>query len=71
MDELVTIISSVGFPIVACCAMAWFINNTFKDFQTTITETNSLLAQVSAKLDSDNRVIKTLMDKEKPVDGSE
>ena len=31
MNEWATIISSLGFPIAACCFMAWFISTTLKD----------------------------------------
>lgn len=30
-SEIVQLISSVGFPIVVCGAMAWYINTTHKD----------------------------------------
>ena len=29
-DNIITMISSVGFPIVACGALAWFVNTTLK-----------------------------------------
>ena len=31
MNEFATIISSLGFPIAACCFLAWFISTTLKD----------------------------------------
>ena len=31
MNEFATIISSLGFPIAACCFLAWFISTTLKE----------------------------------------
>lgn len=31
MSEWATIISSLGFPIAACCFLAWFISTTLKE----------------------------------------
>ena len=31
IGSIVTVVGSVGFPIVACCGMAWFIATTFSD----------------------------------------
>ena len=31
MNEWATIISSLGFPIAACCFLAWFISTTLKE----------------------------------------
>lgn len=28
VSQIVTVVGSVGFPIVACCGMAWFIATT-------------------------------------------
>lgn len=44
MDTTVAeLIGSMGFPIVACCAMGWFINTTFKEFQSLMLENNTLI----------------------------
>lgn len=37
------LVGSMGFPIVACCAMGWFINTTFKEFRGLMIENNSLI----------------------------
>lgn len=37
------LIGSMGFPIVGCCAMGWFINTTFKEFQSLMLENNTLI----------------------------
>lgn len=31
MTEFATIISTLGFPIAACCFLAWFISTTLKE----------------------------------------
>lgn len=38
ISDVVTMIGSVGFPIVACCAMAWFIATTFRNFNDLVTK---------------------------------
>lgn len=41
MEDVAQLISSVGFPIVACCFMAWLyvqMNNTLKELTVAITE---------------------------------
>ena len=43
MNEIASYIGSVGFPIVACVGMGFFINGTFKDFSKLIEENNNLL----------------------------
>lgn len=44
MDATIAeLVGSMGFPIVACIAMGWFINTTFKEFQGIMIENNSLL----------------------------
>lgn len=51
---MVTLIGSVGFPIVACCAMAWFVNNTVENFRASIEKNNSLMDELISLLRSDN-----------------
>lgn len=44
MDTTIAeLVGSLGFPIVACCAMGWFINNTFKEFRGLMIENNALI----------------------------
>lgn len=47
---IVSVIGSVGFPIVACCAMAWFIATTFSDFNDLMTKNNILTEELIALL---------------------
>lgn len=50
MSSIVAIIGSVGFPIVACCGMAWFIATTFSDFNDLMTKNNVLTEELIALL---------------------
>ena len=55
VGSIVSVIGSVGFPIVACCAMAWFIATTFSDFNDLMTKNNILTEELIALLkDGDN-----------------
>lgn len=53
MSSIATIVSSVGFPIVACCGMAWFIATTFRDFNNLMTKNNVLTEELIALLKND------------------
>ena len=46
MSEVVNVISSVGFPIVACCAMGWFIANKIDRLTDAITENNHIIRDI-------------------------
>lgn len=50
ISSIVTVVGSVGFPIVACCGMAWFIATTFSDFKTLMTKNNVLTDELIALL---------------------
>lgn len=52
ISSIVTVVGSVGFPIVACCGMAWFIVTTFSDFNDLITKNNVLTEELIALLKS-------------------
>lgn len=53
MSAIVTLVGSVGFPIVACCGMAWFIATTFRDFNNLMTKNNVLTEELIALLTDD------------------
>lgn len=53
MSSIVTLVGSVGFPIIACCGMAWFIATTFHDFNNLMTKNNVLTEELIALLKSD------------------
>ena len=53
MSSIATLVGSVGFPIVACCAMAWFIATTFRDFNNLMTKNNVLTEELIALFKND------------------
>lgn len=53
MSSIATLVGSVGFPIVACCGMAWFIATTFRDFNNLMTRSNILTEELIALLKDD------------------
>ena len=50
VSSIVAVVGSVGFPIVACCGMAWFIATTFRDFNDLMTKNNVLTEELIALL---------------------
>lgn len=46
ISDVVSMIGSIGFPIVACCAMAWFIATTFRNFNDLVTKNNVLTEEL-------------------------
>ena len=54
LTNLTTLISSVGFPIVCCVFMAWYINNTMKDFTEIMNRNNTLLEKLITKMGEDD-----------------
>lgn len=53
MSSIATLVGSVGFPIIACCGMAWFIATTFRDFNNLMTKNNVLTEELIALLNND------------------
>lgn len=43
VNDIVTLIGSLGFPIVACVGMFYLYNRTLKDFTTTL---NDIVTQI-------------------------
>lgn len=54
ISQIMTMIGSVGFPIVACCGMAWFIATTFSDFNDLMTRNNVLTEELIGLLRKDD-----------------
>lgn len=46
VDLIASVIGSVGFPIVACVAMAWFYATQFRDFQSMVDKNNLLTEEL-------------------------
>lgn len=53
MSSIATLVGSVGFPIVACCGMSWFIATTFRDFNNLMTKNNVLTEELITLLKND------------------
>lgn len=53
MSSIAALVGSVGFPIVACCGMAWFIATTFRDFNNLMTKNNVLTEELISLLKND------------------
>lgn len=56
MEQVVSLISSVGFPIV-CVMFLWkYVNTTLKEFTQNMSENTRMLEKVYEKLDAIDRV---------------
>ena len=53
LSDIVTLIGSVGFPIVACCGMGWYINNTMQKFTDTMQKNTTALEKLLTVLRKD------------------
>ena len=51
MNEITTLISTLGFPIVCCVFMWRYINTTLKEFTKNMAENTALLQKLIDKLD--------------------
>lgn len=54
ISDVVAMIGSVGFPIVACVGMAWFIATTFRNFNDLVTKNNVLTEELISLLRKEN-----------------
>lgn len=54
INEILTAIATVGFPIVACCAMAYFFSRVNDNYRNDIKEIN---AQHKAEMDAMTQAI--------------
>ena len=52
--SIVSLISSVGFAIVCCIAMAIYINTTLKEFTVTLHNNTVILEKLLTKLDKED-----------------
>ena len=53
LSDIGTLIGSVGFPIVACCGMGWYINNTMQKFTDTMQKNTTALETLLTVLRKD------------------
>ena len=52
-NEIVQAISTVGFPIVMCGCLMYYINSTLENVRKTITELNRAILELKGELEND------------------
>ena len=52
-NTIVSIIGSVGFPIVACCGLFYLYDKTIKDLTITLTKIDATLDGIKSTLEKD------------------
>lgn len=55
MNEIVDIVSAVGFPIVCCGALFWYMINVQEEMRKTIENNTQVLVKICALLDGDGK----------------
>lgn len=50
-QEIITMISTVGFPIVACVFMWRYISTSLKEFTATMVQNTAILTKLAEKID--------------------
>ena len=58
LETAVSLVSSVGFPIVCCFLMWKYINTTLKDFTNTMNENTRMIAKLCEKLERGDKINK-------------
>lgn len=53
LEDIVQVISTVGFPIVCCVALGYFIVNELKELRTAINNNTLVIQKLLDKLDAD------------------
>lgn len=53
IQALTTMISTIGFPIVACCGLFYLYNRTIKDITNAISEINITLKTIMNTINRD------------------
>lgn len=56
LETAVSLISSVGFPIVCCFFMWKYINTTLKDFTNTMNENTKMIAKLCEKIERGGKI---------------
>ena len=54
VQAILNAISTVGFPIVACCGLFWFCNKLIDRITTVITDNTEAINKLIQKLEGDN-----------------
>lgn len=55
-QELVQAISTVGFPIVCCCALFWMINTTMKELKDAIAGLTQSITLMNDRMEHGNEL---------------
>lgn len=55
-QELVQAISTVGFPIVCCCALFWMINTTMKELKDAIAGLTQSITMMNDRMERGNEL---------------
>lgn len=55
-QELVQAISTVGFPIVCCCALFWMINTTMKELKDVIAGLTQSITLMNDRMEHGNEL---------------
>ena len=55
MNDIVSIISNVGFPIACVVFMAWYINNTMKENNKILNDLNVTINKLMEKLEKEEQ----------------
>ncbi len=55
-QELVQAISTVGFPIVCCCALFWMINTTMKELKDVIASLTQSITLMNDRMEHGNEL---------------
>ena len=63
INQVVTIISSVGFPIFACVALGWFVKYTLDKYDTRLNELAEEQKNVTIALNNNTKAIEQLCSK--------
>lgn len=58
VDAIITAISTVGFPVVACCGLFWFANKLVDKITDVISENTVAINKLAAKMESEDAVDK-------------
>ena len=53
MNDIVSVISSIGFPIVACIGLAFYINKQLENFRKTIENNTNVITALLTYLKKD------------------
>lgn len=55
LEGIVSVISSIGFPIVACIFMWRYINTTLKEFTLNMTKNTLMLEKIYERLEKEDK----------------